>query len=398
MLNAGSDSLKFAVGDAVPDAETVTWVARGSMRALDREPRLRAVRPDGDAGSVDRAAPTVTDHEEAVDTVVGWLGEVGLRRDVEAVGHRVVHGGPELTGPVQVDDQVIDALEAASELAPLHNRPALACLHHAEDRLPREVPHVAVFDTSFHAGLPPRAARYPLPTDLATRHDIRRYGFHGLAHRWMWERYLALTGAPPTATRLITLQLGSGCSAAAVAGGRSLDTSMGLTPLEGLMMRTRSGDLDPAVVPYLARREGLTPDEVEHLLNAESGLAGVGGRGGDVRRLLDAEAGGDERAGLALDMFCHRISKQVGAYLAVLEGADAVVFGGGVGEHAAPVRARVLERFSWCGLRLDVDRNRAADGHEARISADGSRVDAWVLPVWEDTLIACDTVRLLQPT
>lgn len=399
MLNAGSDSLKFAVGETAPDTEAVSWVVRGSVPALVRDPVLRVVRHDGQGGPIEREIPAVGDHAGAVDTVVAWLEEAGLRRGIEAVGHRIVHGGPELTAPTLVDEQVIGTLEAASELAPLHNRPALACLRHAAGRLDRGVPHVVVFDTSFHAGLPPRAAHYPLPTDLAARHGIRRYGFHGLGHRWMWERYLEVTGSPPATTRVITLHLGSGCSAAAVSGGRSMDTSMGLTPLEGLMMRTRSGDVDPAVVPCLARREGMTPEEVEDLLNTRSGLAGIGGHGGDVRRLLDAEAAGDERATLALDMFCHRINKQVGAYLAVLEGADAVVFGGGVGEHAAPIRARVLEGFSWCGLRLHADRNRAADGREARISADHSRIDAWVLPVQEDTLIARDAVgRLKQPT
>lgn len=392
VLNAGSATLKFAVCDAQASDPVggVTCRVRGMLPtaggSTGEQARIRVegAAPGGDPGP--GHAP--------VARVLGWLHLHDLLATVDAVGHRVVHGGPHLTGATAVDDDVLATIEAASDLAPLHNGPALACLRQAS-RLLDEHPHVAVFDTGFHADLPARARTYPIPPGLAARHGLRRYGFHGLAHRWMWERWLALSGADPGTSRAITLQLGSGCSAAAVHGGRCLDTSMGVTPLEGLMMRTRSGSVDPALVPLLARREGLPPDEVERMLNRESGLAGIGGHGGHVERLLQAEAAGDRQAALALDMFCYRVAKQVGAYLATLRGADVIVFGGGVGENAPAVRARALEGFGWCGVDLDLEANAATAGHEQRISTVGSQVQVWVLPVDEAAVIAAEVRRVV---
>jgi acetate kinase len=260
------------------------------------------------------------------------------------------------------------------------------------------VPMVAVFDTAFHRTMPERASLYPIPRELTERHGIRRYGFHGTAHRCMVERYSALTATPAEETRLVTLQLGNGCSAAAVSGGRSVDTSMGFTPLEGLMMGTRSGSLDPSLVGFLARRESVDASEVEGWLNGRSGLLGISETSRDVRELLGAEERGDGRAALALQMFCDRVRNQVGAYLAVLGGADAVVFGGGIGENAPLIRERILAGMGWCGLVLDPERNDSAVGVEARITSQTSKIHAYVVLVDEESRIAEDTAHLLGTT
>jgi acetate kinase len=255
---------------------------------------------------------------------------------------------------------------------------------------------VATFDTAFHRTMSERASRYAIPLELAERHRIRRYGFHGLAHRYMTERYAALTATPLEQVKLVTLQLGNGCSATAIEGGRSVDTSMGFTPLEGLMMGTRSGDVDPSLAGFLARREGVDIEEAEAWLNTRSGLLGVSGKSADMRELLEAEEGGDARAALAVEMFCYRVRKYVGAYLAALGGADAVVFGGGIGENAPLVRARICAGMGWCGLTLDEDRNARTGGSEGRISSDDSKVRAYVIPVDEAAVIALDTVHCLR--
>jgi acetate kinase len=255
---------------------------------------------------------------------------------------------------------------------------------------------VAIFDTAFHRTMPERASRYAIPQELAAKHHIWRYGFHGLAHRYMTERYAAITSTPMAQVKLITLQLGNGCSATAVEGGRSLDTSMGFTPLEGLMMGTRSGDVDPSLAAFLARREGVSVEAVEGWLNTRSGLLGVSGRSRDMRELLEAERQGDHRAALAVEMFCYRVRKYIGAYLSILGGAHAVVFGGGIGENAPTVRARICAGMDWCGLTLDQDRNAAAIGVEERISADYAKVHAYVIPVDEAVLIARDTAGCLR--
>jgi len=255
---------------------------------------------------------------------------------------------------------------------------------------------VATFDTAFHRTLSEGASRYAIPLELADKHRIRRYGFHGLAHRYMTERYAAITGTPLEGVKLVTLQLGNGCSATAIEGGRSVDTSMGFTPLEGLMMGTRSGDVDPSLAGFLARREAVDIEAAEAWLNTRSGLLGVPGRSSDMRELLEAEAAGDDRAALAVEMFCYRARKYVGACLAALGGADAVVFGGGIGENAPPVRARICAGMGWCGLMLDEERNARTVGSEGRISTDDSWVHAYVIQVNEAAIIAADTARCLS--
>jgi acetate kinase len=279
-------------------------------------------------------------------------------------------------------------------LAPLHNRPSLAGVRACREVLGSEPPMVAVFDTAFHALMPAKAARYAIPWQLARKHGIRRFGFHGLSYAWVTARAAALLGRAPDDVRLVALHLGSGCSAAAIRDGASVDTSMGLTPLEGLVMATRSGDVDPALLGYLVRTEGVNVAEVESWLNERSGLLGLAGGSGDVRDLLAREHD-DPRAHTALEVFCHRARKYLGAYLAVLEGADAVVFTGGVGTHQPEIRRRIAGGFEWCGLALDADANAAVQGREAVISAAGSAVQALVVPADEERVIAHETAACL---
>jgi len=289
----------------------------------------------------------------------------------------------------------MNASATLGNLAPLHNSPSLEAIQAAREVLGPSVPQLAIFDTAFHRLLPERASCYAIPYQMAAKHNIRRYGFHGLAHRYMTERYAAMMATPLDEVKIITLQLGNGCSATAVAGGRSVDTSMGLTPLEGLMMGTRSGDVDPSLTIFLARWEGVTAEEVEYWLNTKSGLLGVSGRSRDMRELLKAECQGDVHAALAVEMFCYRVKKYIGSYLAALGGVSGIVFGGGIGENAPEVRARILDGMEWCGLKLDEKRNVDTKGVEGCISTDNATLHAYVIPVNEASIIARDTVRYL---
>jgi acetate kinase len=373
VLNCGSSSLKFQVLEVA---------ASGALRRQ----RQGVVERIGD--------PAVPDHGAAVRTVLEQVHGAGVR--IDAVGHRVVHGGERFTGPTRIDDAAVAAIEELETLAPLHNAASLAGIRAARAALGGGgVPMVAVFDTAFHATLPERAARYALPDSLARRHRIRRYGFHGSSYRSVLARYAELAGTAPERATLVALHLGNGCSAAAIKDGRSVDTSMGFTPLEGLVMGTRSGDLDPAIVAHLSRVERVPAEEVERWLNERSGLLGVSGTSRDMRELLAREAE-DAAARLAVELFCYRAKKYVGAYLAALGGADAIVFTGGIGENAPPVRARICEGMEWCGIRLDPARNARATGVEARISAEGTSPAVLVIPADEEAVIARDTVHCLK--
>ncbi len=280
---------------------------------------------------------------------------------LDAVGHRVVHGGEAFTAPHLIDDAVEEGIRDCFDLAPLHNPHNLLGIRAAREQLP-DLPHVAVFDTAFHASLPPEAYHYALPYVLYRRHRIRRYGFHGSSHGYVLRRSAELLDRDPTSLRLVSLHLGNGASAAAIRDGRSVDTSMGFTPLEGLVMGTRSGDVDPAVILHVMAREELSLSEAGSLLNKHSGLRGISGISGDMRDLLEEEAGGDDRAALALRIYAYRIRKYVGAYAAILGGVDAVAFTGGVGENAPSIRARALEGMGYLGLEVDQGRNEALTG------------------------------------
>jgi acetate kinase len=312
-----------------------------------------------------------------------------------------VHGGERLQQAVRIDPEVMAEIDRASELAPLHNPACLAGIRAARALLGPDVPMVATFDTAFHRTLPTAAATYAIPQDLAQRHSIRRYGFHGLAHASLAAAYARYTRQRLTEVRLITLQLGSGCSATAIRHGCSVDTSMGFTPLEGLVMSTRSGDLDPSVVGFLARHERLTVEEVERLLCENSGLHGLSGVSHDMRQLLTMAAQGSNlRAALAIEVFCYRVRKYIGAYLAVLGGAEALIFGGGIGEQAPEIRARICAGMEWCGLRLDPARNTAVvgldPGSAALISHQDTTLPVYVAAADEETAIARETVQCLR--
>lgn len=397
VLNCGSSSLKFrlvAVGadDADRPSPALRSELGGSVAGIGGRATL-SLRREGGAAS--RTAGEMPDHASAVRWVMDHLPHEGIA----AVGHRIVHGGDRFRQPVQVDAEVLRAIEALSELAPLHNPAGVAGIRAARAVL-GGIPMVAVFDTAFHRTLPPRASTYAIPRDLAARHGIRRYGFHGIAHASLVAGYAAQAGRPAGEGRLITLHLGNGCSAAAIRSGECVDTSMGFTPLEGLVMGTRSGDLDPSVVSYLAHREGMSAGEVERWLNERCGLLGVSGLSHDMRVLQAAAAedpGGP--AALAIELFCYRARKYLGAYLAVLGGAEAVLFGGGIGEHAPAIRARICQDMGWCGLSLDPARNAAAvglpPGGAARIGSEEASVAAYVVAVDEETEIARQTARCL---
>ena len=401
VLNAGSSTLKFQLvrTDAGRMAANEDEkLARGQIERIGGE-AVVALQVGGREPA--RTTAPLRDLRAAVDYAISALVTAGTGVQsvggIEAVGHRVVHGGERFQRSALVDEAVLREIEATIDLAPLHNPANLRGIAAARDALGPGVPQVAVFDTAFHQTLPERAYLYAIPYQLYRRHRVRRYGFHGTSHRYVAHRYRQLTGTAREATRLVTLHLGNGCSACAISGGDSVDTSMGFTPLEGLVMGTRSGDVDPAILDYVAAKEGLTLGEVESLLNKQSGLLGVSGLTNDMRELLaEAEEFGDRRARLAVEIFCYRARKYIGAYLAAIGGASAVVFAGGVGENAAAVRERICAGLEWAGLRLDAERNRATvGGREGRISADGSTLEAWVIPTDEELLIARDAYRVV---
>ena len=406
-INSGSSSLKFKViefdnsADAV-DSRRPSIRHEGSVEEIGPAARLM-LRHSGKT-VVETRGPVST-HAEAVQRLMQMLEESskleGRDLRVDAVGHRVVHGGEQFREPVVIDDDVVAAIDHLAELAPLHNPGSMAGIKGARAVLGSHIPMVAVFDTAFHRSIPPRAATYAIDLDLARKHGICRYGFHGIAHESMAGICAAAVNRPLTSLRLITLQLGNGCSATAIDRGRSVDTSMGFTPLEGLVMGTRSGDLDPAVVGHLVRREGLSVEEVERLLSERSGLLGVSGLSHDMREVLKAAEGKpDSRAALAVDMFCYRVRKYIGSYLAVLGGADALVFGGGIGEHAPAIRARICEGMGWCGIRLDPIRNQAAvwlaPGAAMKISVQGAPLACYVAAVDEEVEIARATLACIR--
>jgi acetate kinase len=403
VLNVGSSTVKFQL--VRTDQERLTnntdeKLARGTIERLGGESvvTLRA----GD-GPTQKTTATLRDHRAAVEWIIAWLvgaeGGVGLggRADIEAVGHRVVHGGERFTRSVLIDEHVQRGIEDNIDLAPLHNPANLRGIAAARAVLGVGVPQVAVFDTAFHQTLPDYAYLYAIPYQLYRRYQVRRYGFHGTSHRYVAHRWRQLTGTARDATRLVTLHLGNGCSACAITGGDSVDTSMGFTPLEGLVMGTRSGDVDPAVLDYLAGKEGLSLHEAEALLLKQSGLLGISGLTNDMRELLaEAREHDDRRARLAIEIFCYRARKYIGSYLAAMGGADAVVFAGGIGENAPEIRARICAGLEWMGLSLDAARNDAlVGGREGMLTSDDSRLKAWVIPTDEELLIARDTFRVV---
>ena len=334
----------------------------------------------------------IADHHAAIEVAVGALSQRPF--DIEAVGHRVVHGGERFSEPVEMDDGVVAEIESLCELAPLHNPENLKGFRAARAVLP-QARHVAVFDTAFHQTLSPKAYVYGLPDALWRRHRVRRYGFHGSSHRYVAGRYAQIHGFARNDYKLITCHLGNGCSVSAVECGKSVDTSMGFTPLEGLLMGTRSGDIDAGAVLHIMAKEQITPAEMDVLLNRRSGLYGLSTASNDMRTLLELCGRGHAAARLAVDTFCYRARKYLGAYYAVLNGCDAVIFTGGIGENASAIRAGICESLEALGIQIDPARNEAAVGVEANIARDGAKVEVWVIPTDEGLVIARDTLLTL---
>ena len=398
VINCGSSTLKFQAIETDGQSEGTSLERRLVHGIVEGIGSRGIIKFTYEGKEYFRDADVTVNHGEATRQVFDLLKSCGFLEAhvLDAIGHRVVHGGDRFVEPTIVDEEVMRAIEVLTDVAPLHNGPSLAAMRTAGSILGDSVPMVVVFDTAFHHTMPERASRYAIPRELAEKHRLRRYGFHGIAHRYMAERYAVITAKPTDGVKLVALQLGNGCSATAINSGRSVDTSMGFTPLEGLMMGTRSGDVDPSLAGFLARHEGVDIGEVEHWLNMRSGLLGVSGISRDMRELLEVEQKGEQHAALAVEMFCYRVRKYIGAYLGVLGGADAILFGGGIGENAPTVRARICEEMSWCGLILDQERNAKAVGLEGRISADSATIQAYVILVDEAVIIARDTVSCLR--
>jgi acetate kinase len=374
VLNAGSSSLKYQL--LVP--ETAEVLAKGTVERIGE--------PGGEAA----------DHRAAILVMRAAVADAGIDLNplpLRAVGHRVVHGGPDFSDPVVLDDAVVDQIRDLIPLAPLHNPGAVAGIEAARQRLPH-VPHVAVFDTAFFATLPPAAYSYAIPKELAARARIRRYGFHGTSHRYVSRATAELLGRPPAELDQVVLHLGNGCSASAVHGGVAVETSMGLTPLQGLVMGTRSGDIDPAVYPFLHEQQDLSVAEIDTVLNKQSGLKGLSGVN-DFRELQRLRAEGDADAELAFAVYVHRLKHYVGAYLATLGRLDVLVFTAGVGENNAALRAAVVDGLGGLGLAVDPERNEARSSEPRVVSPDGSPVAVAVVPTNEELEIARQSVDLL---
>ncbi len=400
VLNCGSSSVKYQLIDTSLEAierDADRVLARGGIERIGTANALHTYEPAGRDRSAEPGE--MLDHRQAIAEILATLtdperGVVKSPEEIEAVGHRMVHGGEQFAQSARMTPEVERGIQDCSELAPLHNPHNLRGYHAAKKILPR-AEHAAVFDTAYHQTMPPYAYLYGLPYVLYQRHQIRRYGFHGTSHRYVGWRSAALLGRPREETRLVTCHLGNGASVCAIERGQSIDTSMGFTPLEGLLMGTRAGDIDPSVVFHVMHKEDLNEQQAVALLNKHSGLYGVSGLSNDMRELLRAEADGNERARLAIDMFCYRVRKYVAAYAGAMGGVDAVIFTGGIGENAPAIRERSLRGLEFIGLRVDAARNDAVRGAEGEISAAGSAVKALVIPTNEELLIARDTVRVL---
>lgn len=388
VINCGSSSIKFALVDGAYEQKLISGLAE---RLGSPEARLSW---RSNAGSENQATPALT-HTAAMNHIMRLLQQEGfLNEPLTAVGHRVVHGGEAFTASTLINNGVIAAIEACSRLAPLHNPANLRGIRAAQ-QLFSGTPQVAVFDTAFHQTLPPFAYLYPIPYELYKNHGVRRYGFHGTSHRYVTQRAAELLGKPASESNFISAHLGNGCSATAVKNGRSVDTTMGLTPLEGLMMGTRSGDVDPALHQFLRDDANYNLDQTINLLNNRSGLLGVSGLSNDMRALLDAANDGHERAAIAIDLFCYRLAKAIAALAVPLGRVDALIFTGGIGENAPPVRARVLQQLTILGYTVDKARNEENGRSSHGVITPPNNPVALVVPTDEELMIARDSMELV---
>ncbi len=390
VINTGSSSLKYQLYE-MPQAEVL---AKGNVERIgDQNSKLTQ---NGGPNTLIQEQP-VADHEEAVDLILKALvgegkGAIKDLSEIEAVGHRVVHGGEEFSGSQIVDESVLASIEKFSDLAPLHNPANLVGIRTLMHKLPH-ARQVGCFDTAFHTSIPKVAYMYALPYELYEKYRIRRYGFHGTSHRYVARRAAELMGRDKYDINVITCHLGNGCSITAVEKGKSVDTSMGLTPLEGLVMGTRAGDFDPAILFFLADK-GYDIDRLNSLCNKESGLLGISGTSNDMRNLGILAEQGDERAQLAVDLFCYRVRKYIGMYAAVLRGLDAVVCTGGIGENSPGVRSKICGDLTTLGIDVDAEKNRGTVGSEGKVSPKTSRAQVLVIPTNEEEAIAKDTYQL----
>ena len=401
VFNCGSSSVKFQVIETsleMIEANADKTLAHGLVEKIGLSDSRLVIEVEGRKPY--QEISEILEHRTAVERVLKALvhpdhGVLKSVKEIEAVGHRVVHGGEKFASSVLVTPEVEAMIEECVVLAPLHNPHNLRGLTAARSLLPG-VPHVAVFDTAFHQSIPPEAFIYGLPYELYRRHAIRRYGFHGTSHRFVSIRTARLLDRPLEDVRIVTCHLGNGCSMAAVDRGHSVDTTMGFTPLEGLLMGTRSGDLDAAILPWVMTMEDVTLSQLNAMLNKHSGLYGISGVSSDMREIEHARATGNKRARLAFEIFCYRIRKYVGAYAAAMGGLDAVTFTGGIGENSSLVRETSLSGMEFLGIELDQEANRTAPrGKEVLVSRSGSRVAVAVVPTNEERVIARDTVRVL---
>ena len=390
VVNCGSSSIKYQLFD-MPSKEVL---AKGLVERIGES---KAALHHESGGTKHIEETEIADHQKGMRLLLAALTEgetkvIDSLDEVGAVGHRVVHGGEAFSASAIIDDKAIQAIEDVAALAPLHNPPNLVGIRAAQETLPN-IPHVAVFDTAFHASIPKEAYTYAFPYELYEKHGVRRYGFHGTSHLYVAKRAAEMLGKAPNEINCITLHLGNGCSAAAVKQGKSIDTSMGLTPLEGLVMGTRTGDFDPAILFYLEEC-GYDSASFNKLCNKQSGLLGISGESNDMRTLIELAGKGHERAKLAIDIFSYRIKKYIGSYAAVLGRLDAVVFTGGIGENTSLVRASSCSNLQSLGIELDENKNEATHGCEAAIQSASSKVQILIIPTNEEVVIADDTYTL----
>jgi acetate kinase len=391
VLNCGSSSIKYQF----IDTDKKTALAKGIVERIGMSSAvLTHQRYDGDQIKI---VGEILDHAIGIEYVLGVMlsknhGVIDDKRDIEAVGHRVVHGGETFSDSVFITEEVIRVLQENIELAPLHNPPNIKGIQAVKRVLP-DTPQCGVFDTAFHIKMPPKAYLYGIPYELYKKYKIRRYGFHGTSHYFVSNRASEILGKNLEDLKIITAHLGNGCSMAAINNGKSVDTTMGFTPLEGLLMGTRSGDLDPSLILYIMGKEGLSLSEAGTLLNKHSGLIGISGESSDMREILNAVEEGQKRAKYAFDIFCYRIKKYIGAYTAAMGGLDALVFTGGIGENSSKVRETVCSDLDCLGINLDTSRNNK---HEEIISSDDSRVKVMKIPTNEELVIALDTAQIVS--
>ena len=395
VVNAGSSSLKYQL----IDMENESVLAKGNCEQIGTESTFTHKVPSDETKNIKALPMEMQDHAAALKIVLDTLvdaehGVIGSVKEIDAVGHRVLHGGEKFSGSVLVDDKVEEAIKECFDLGPLHNPANLTGIKACQKIMPG-VPQVAVFDTGFHQTMPDYAYMYAIPYELYEKYGVRRYGFHGTSHRYVSQRVCEFLGVDPKGKKIITCHIGNGGSISAIKDGKCIDTSMGLTPLEGLVMGTRSGDIDAGAVTFIMEKEGLNATGVSNLLNKKSGVLGVSGVSSDMRELEAAVAAGNPKAILAEKMYFYRIKKYIGAYAAALGGVDIILFTGGVGENQANCRSEVCEGLEFMGVKIDLEKNKVR-GEEAIISADDSKVTVAVIPTDEELMIASDTLAILN--